>query len=180
MSQTRLKEIAPYLANKRAFDEELFARISQFLAEKMGHSKVRARLGKFSNYGSCSVFEISTSNDESSSERPDFDGNYCRLEIAISARGPFVTSWGAQLQSTPEGQWRPPGEDTGMMQVTAVADAQAEIIGREIAKEFGLKYLDREGLRAILLDPGELGDDADLSLDHSDPTALNVLFTESL
>jgi hypothetical protein len=179
VSQSTYRQIGRYLVEKRVFDEDRFNRIRTFLAERFVDASIGASLGRYSNYGSCSSFEISCGQDMSASHPLHPEAIHFRLDILVSARGPFVTSWGGELQPARDDQRRPPGDDRRVMRTSAIAEARAEDVARLVAQEFGLQYLDREWLRQIRLNPRDVISDVELSLDHSEPDALNVLFSES-
>jgi hypothetical protein len=171
------EDIAPYLDRPRHFDRHLLARIAIFV-ESIGYVPVEQWDNQYSNSGSSSGVTIRFSSDWHVVEASPSNEVTYTVTVLISARGPFVTSQGLKLGPTPADMYCPPGEDRGVSLPSEEADKKALQLATVIAQEFNLTYTDREWLRRFKLTHRSLTSDALLSLDFSEPNALNILFYE--
>jgi hypothetical protein len=174
-----IDELKRYIDRPRHFDEVLFGRIVQFLEKNIGLNICWPVFRNW-NYGSCYTFRFSLDSNAEFLIRPieNVDHIKSHIAISISARGPLITSHSYCIQSgalaNDEGNIKP---DTSNENVLA---DKAKEIADQIASEFGFLYIDLKWLHSILLDEESLSEDAFISVDHSDFTALSVLFSEEL
>jgi hypothetical protein len=174
----------------RTEEEARAKRVSDFLSERHGFSGVKVvprGVGKAGiDIGSCTTFSLSFSEQWQSldprAQQTAEPGSF-RVDLFVSCRGPFVASSGWRWAIGKED--RDESYMVGKLcafqdeQATSKADATAQ----SIAGEFGCTYLsaaDCDELRGLALDPKSLPSEVKLSLDYTDPTALNVLFDEDL
>jgi len=177
--------LAPFFNKPRVKNVDLFEKILKFLQSDMGFVHVRAGIvGSGYNapglsWGSCSTYDMCFDSQWNSVNYPQINEMiHFKVSIGLSARGPFVTSAGYELQPTPADSYKPPGPDKGMYQPSPMSVERAQKISLEVAKKFDLVYLDHEWLETLSIDENDLVDDAKYSLDYSEPTAFNILFSE--
>jgi len=185
MGEVNWQDVAPYVACERQSDEAGQARgerIADFLRSDRQCVHVewvpRGVSQPGWNNGSCTKFYVYL--DENWSPIPD--GRYSprrryTVSIAVSERGPFVVSWGCEWLAS-----RMPWENEEKLHPieNAEAQAKAKALALAVAQEFRLTHLDANWLRQFKLDEKDLTEDVLLSLDYSEPDALNVLFDEML
>lgn len=181
------EDIVPFVLQERQ-SQELGAlraeKIAAFLGRALNTKEVevllRGERAPGFNCGSCSRFFVYFDEgwrpiDDRLTERRRYS-----VEVSVSERAPFVTSRG--------GQWRMhPREDGGRVMVHSLdcvdVAAKAKSLALDVAREFGLRYLDAEWLRQFKLASLvelPLPWDVAQSLDYSEPDALNVLFCEEM
>jgi hypothetical protein len=174
------KDIAPFLSKPRYFDMERFHKIKDFLAKDLGFKHLNSRDGEWDVTGSCSIFFIYFDENWTNIE-PNWevaDGSQFLIKIGVSARGPFVTGLGLELQPIPPDWYRHPNHPDTMLLHSDFVQEKAVKLSKEVGKKFDLTYLDPKWLAQIEIDVMDLAGDASLSLDAGDATAWNVLFSE--
>lgn len=189
----RHEEIQRSLAQTRISraEEEIRAKqVCHFLSERHGFTSVKLvprGVGKAGiDIGSCTAFSLSFSDKwqllDSQAQQTAEPGCF-RVDLFVSCRGPFVASSGWRWAMGKEGHDQPymVGK-LGVFQDEA-ATSQSQAIAQSVADEFDwicLSAEDCDELRRHALDPKSLPSEVTLSLDYSDPNALNVLFDEDL
>lgn len=180
------EDVALYVARERQTHEqgELRAkRIAEFVRQELRYEHAELQLrGMYApgwENGSCTQLHIyldenwSTLPADRFAVRPRYT-----LHIAVSERGPFVISSGSEWLPSPA-DWAG-GMEKLQPQKNDEATAKAKALALAVASKFDLTCLDAEWLRQFKLNPKELPDEVNLSLDYSEPDALNVLFDEAL
>ncbi len=186
MKQIAFEDIAPFLVRERRSHEagELRARqIAAFLnsEQRCQHVDVilRGTHAAGPNVGSSTQFDLYFDHDWS----PVSDGRYNQrrrytVSMAVSERGPFVVSFGSEWVLAPA-DWAG-GLEKLQPRESPEAETKARILAVAVASKFNLTYLDVQWLRQFKLSDKELPEEVRLSLDYSEPDALNVLFDETL
>lgn len=187
MKDAMWEEVAPYLVHERQTHEEgelRAERIAEFLRldQRCEPIEIILRGSHASGWevGSCTQFFIYLDDKWSLLPADRFAAKHhrYRLEIAVSERGPFIVSSGSEWLPSPSGGTS--GGERFEPRESFEAAAKAKGLALAIARRFDLTYLDAEWLRQIKLNPKELPDEVLLSLDYSEPDALNVLFDETV
>lgn len=176
MSKTLFSDVAPYLREPRKFDPHRFEAIELFLKKDLKFVQARGRFNW--NFGSCTTFSVAIDREEVSTDAAS-DEAYLVLTVYVSERAPLVTSRGLELRPTLSAAAIAPRGGLGY-EATETAETKAYELALAVAQRFGLEYVEREWLRQFRLSEHDLTDDGRLSLDYSEPDALNVLFTEEL
>ena len=179
------EDVAPFLKQPRNYDLELFKRIENFLKVELNYSKFKSRFRLF-DYGSCSEIELffdkqwnSIAFELSDDGIPHYEhAPYFNLRIYISARGPLITSRGLKEVSKGDQSQLCPSKNTRELGPNPIAEEKAQALAMLVAQKFNLIYVDMKWLEQFQLNKKDLTSDASLSLDFSEPDALNVLFSE--
>ena len=187
MNDITWEELAPYLHKSRHSDEEAQARgeqIVDFLQRQMKCANiglVHRGVGQPGwDNGSCTKFYLYFDDEWNPLPADLFAQKHSYiLTLAVSERGPFIISAGFECV------WKPAefGGDGGKKlypQENGEANDKAQVLALAVARTFELKYLNSEWLRGYKLDEESLPVEVQLSLDYSEPDALNVLFDEQL
>jgi hypothetical protein len=179
MEKAKFEDVAPYFTRDRLShqDGEIRANlIAEFLRVKKRceHVEVQLRGTKAPGWdvGSATRFNLF------------FDKNWLPIHITspsqefrfmlsllVSERGPFVTSSGGEWIVSPDDLKPHP-------QISLLAEKKSKRLALSVATRFGFRYLDATWLRQFRLNVEGLTSDVSLSLDFSEPDALNVLFDE--
>lgn len=182
------EEVEPYLTRSRQPHEVGVARaerVSAFLSKVLNTEHVvvwlRGLHGPGSDYGSCTRFLVHFTKEWS----PIADGQYDLYDytilVAVSERGPFITCDGHCYRSEPHPISEGKQIKIGLQCPEALAHSRS--IANQVAQEFGLIYLNADWLYEHLLNPKQLPWDdvlATLDIDCEKPTALGVLFCETM
>jgi hypothetical protein len=174
------ENIKPYLNKPRIYDLNRFIAIQKFVKDDLSFQYFQSIDGEWDTTGSCSTLKFYFDKDWLSVERnwQGSDTTHFFVKIGISARGPFITSIGLELQPAPPGEFRPPLDGNTAFLPSAKAQETAQKIGKEIAEKFNCLYIEAEWLNEYEIDVMDLTGDASLSLEDANPIALNVLFSE--
>jgi hypothetical protein len=163
----KFEHIADFIKQPRSYDIDLLERIQNFLRTDLKYQKFTGQFRLF-DYGSCSQIELFfdkkwnlitpelNSNNESNFE----------FRIYVSARGPLITSTGVERLARLE------------LITNSAVEEKAQVLAESIAQKFNLMYVKAKWLEQFSLNKKDLTSDASLSLDFSEPTALNILFSE--
>jgi hypothetical protein len=175
-------DLVPFLNQPCQRNLDLFKKIENFLRVNINFNSVWANFyGDGGGWGSCSTFTIyCNSKWNSVSYETEYELIHFSVMIGLSGRGPLLTSAGLEMQDWPLDRSPPTGERAQMLSSSPKAQNKASEIAQKIADEFHLIYLERDWLSQFSLKEDDLIEDAACSLDFSEPTALNILFSEYL
>lgn len=186
MKDVKWEDVAPYVVRERLSHEEGELRakpLTEFLHREVRSEHVEVLLRGMHapgwDNGSCTQFFMYLDDNWSPlpADRLAARHRYT-LYLAVSDRGPFVISSGSEWLLSPA-DWAG-GMEKLQPQKNVEAEAKAKALALAMASKFDLTYLDAEWLRQFKLNPKELPDEVCLSLDYSEPDALNVLFDEAV
>lgn len=184
MATVAWNDVQPYLTRERRSHEqgELQAEhIAEFVRQVLDCEQVQVQprgtgAPGWEN-GSCTRFRIYfDKNWAPLSVDPLAEAHRFRLDLAVSDRGPFIIGTGSEWLVSPA-DWAG-GMAKLQPQESVEAEAKAKTLALAVASQFDLTYLEADWLLGFKLNAKELPEDVLMSLDYSDPDALNVLFDE--